>query len=126
MARITTEQMITVTVAPKTATGKPATIDGEVNFVSSDPTVILVERTSATSARCVAITTGVAQITATFDADMDVGESRELSASGALEVIAAEAETAEIVFGTAEANPGTAVSADTGVVTPDAPVTPTE
>lgn len=99
MARITTEQTVSVTVAPKTAAGNPAPIDGAVEFASSDVTVAIVEQLDAVSARVIPVAVGVVQITAVFDADLGEGV-REVEASGALEVVAAEAVTAEIVFGT--------------------------
>lgn len=118
MARLTNEQRVSITVAPKTATGKVAAIDGDVTFVSSDEAVATVTSTGPMSAMVVAVAPGVCQITATFDADLDEGEVRELSASGAVEVVAAEAETAEIVFGEPEPNPGTVIEGGTGEVSP--------
>lgn len=105
MARITNEQQVPVTVAPKTAAGRPAAIDGAVVFSSSDPAVCTVESTGALTAMVTAVAPGVAQITAVFDADLDAGEVREITMTGAVEVVAAEAETGEIVFGTPELTP---------------------
>lgn len=105
MARITNEQQVAVSVAPKTAAGRPAVIDGDVAFASSDPTVATVESTGQLTGLVRAVGPGVAQITAVFDADLDVGEVREITMSGAVEVVAAEAETAEIVFGEPELTP---------------------
>ncbi len=116
MARLTTEQQVTISVAPKTAAGNPAAIDGDVVFTSSDLAVATVESTGPNSALVKAVGLGVAQILASFDADLDVGEFRAVEASGAVEVVGAEAETAEIVFGTPEINTG--VSTGTGPVTP--------
>lgn len=101
MARITTEQKVRVTVQPLTASGKPAKIDGSVKFTSSDEAVASVTAENATSATVVAVAEGAAQIVATFDADLGEGV-REITASGALEVVSPEAESAEIVFGTPE------------------------
>jgi hypothetical protein len=105
MARITTEQQVAVSVAPKTLAGRPAAIDGVVAFSSSDEAVAAVVSTGPTSALVKAVGPGVAQIVAKFDADLDAGELREVTASGAIEVVAAEAETAEITFGTPELTP---------------------
>jgi hypothetical protein len=105
MARITTEQQVTVSVAPKTLAGRPAAIDGDVAFTSSDELVATVTATGPLSALVKAVGPGVAQIVAKFDADLDDGEVREVTASGAIEVVAAEAETAEIVFGAPELTP---------------------
>lgn len=99
MARITTDQQVVVSVAPKTAKGKPAKIDGSVTFTSSDTGVATVTSIDALTATVVAVAEGVAQITASFDADLDEGEVRNVEMSGALEVVAAEATTAEITFG---------------------------
>lgn len=100
--RINTEQKVTVTVAPKTAGGNPAPIDGAVNFTSDNEAVARIEVIDNLSANVVAVGPGAALITATFDADMDEGEDRNITATGAIEVVAAEAETAEIVFGEAQ------------------------
>lgn len=99
--RITTEQRVTVTVVPRTAAGREARIDGPVRFETSDPDALVarLEVLSDTSARLTAAGPGVLQVTATFDADLDEGEVREIMASGVLEVVAAEAEQGEIVFG---------------------------
>lgn len=105
MARLTNEQQVGITVAPKTATGKDAVIDGDVVFTSSDPAVATVTSTGPLAAMVVAVAPGVCQITAVFDADLDVGEVREVTATGAVEVVGAEAETAEIVFGAPEPIP---------------------
>jgi hypothetical protein len=105
MARITTEQQVAVSVAPKTLAGRPAAIDGDVVFASSDEAVATVTSTGPLAALVKAVGPGVAQIVAKFDADLDAGELREITATGAIEVVAAEAETAEIVFGTPELTP---------------------
>ena len=105
MARLTNEQQVAITVAPKTATGKDAVIDGDVVFSSSDEAVATVTSTGPLSAMVVAVAPGVCQILAVFDADLDVGEVPEITATGAVEVVGAEAETAEIVFGTPEPIP---------------------
>lgn len=104
MARITNEEQVSVTVRPLTAHNKPATIDGNVEFASSDPAVATVASTGPLTAMVVAVAAGVCQITASFDADLGTGV-RPVEMSGALEVVGAEATTAEIVFGTPEAQP---------------------
>lgn len=101
MARITTEQRVSVTVQPKTAAGNPARIDGAVEWTSTDPNVATVQSTGPMSAMVVSVGPGVTQILATFDADLGEGV-RAVEMSGALEVVEAEAVTAEIVFGTPE------------------------
>ena len=102
VARINTEQKVKVTVAPKTAGGHDAPIDGAVSFTSHNESVASIEVIDDLSAFVVGVGVGAALITATFDADMDEGENREITATGAIEVVAAEAETAEVVFGEPE------------------------
>jgi hypothetical protein len=107
MARITNEQRIKLSVAPKTAAGRDAKIDGAVTFESSDSILVSIQPIDDLSAYAVANMAtegGAVQITATFDADLGQGV-RTVSASGALEVVRAEAETAEIVFGDPELAP---------------------
>lgn len=104
MARITTEQQIPFAVQPLTEAGRPARIDGEVEFASSDPAVAVVNKTGPNSAIAVSVGAGVSQITAVFDADLGAGV-RPVEMSGALEVVEAEAQRAEIVFGTPELKP---------------------
>lgn len=101
MARLTNEQKVRVTVSPKTGGGHAAKIDGAVKFTSSDESVATVEAIDDTSATVTAVAPGVAQITASFDADLGDGV-REITASGAVEVVEAEAATGEIVFGDPE------------------------
>lgn len=104
MARITTEEQVTVTIAPKTAAGRDARIDGAVEWTSSDPNVATVQSTGPLSAVVRSVGAGVAQILATFDADLGEGV-RPVEMSGALEVVEAEAVRGEIVFGTPELKP---------------------
>lgn len=102
MARLTTEEIVSASVTYLTAKGNPAPIDGAVVWTSSDEAVATVAADPADSknATVTAVAPGVCQITAVADADMDEGETREVTASGAIEVVAAEAQQAEIVFGT--------------------------
>lgn len=104
MARITTEQRIPITVNPLTEAQRPARIDGEVEFASSDEAVATVTKTGPNSALVTSVGAGVAQISASFDADLS-GEVRPVEMTGAVEVVEAEAVTAEITFGTPELKP---------------------
>lgn len=104
MARITTEQQVSITVTPKTAAGRNAVIDGAVDFSSSDPAVATVEATGPLAGLVKAVGPGVAQILASFDADLGEGV-RAVEFTGAIEVVPAEAVSAEIVFGTPETQP---------------------
>lgn len=105
MARITNEQQVSISVVAKTAAGKVAAIDGDVVFTSSDDAVATVVSTGSNTALVKAVGPGASQIVATFDADLDEGEVREIVLSGAVEVVPAEAEQGEIVFGTPELQP---------------------
>lgn len=105
MARITNEQQIPISILPLTATGKPAVIDGDAVFESSDPLVATVTSTGPLSAMVVAVGLGVAQITVSVDADLDEGEVRTLTGSDVVEVVGAEAESFTITFGAPEPIP---------------------
>jgi hypothetical protein len=104
MARITNEQQVSVEVRPLTQAGRPARIDGAVEWSSSDESVATVTSTGPMSALVVSVGPGVAQISAVFDADLGEGV-RPVEMTGALEVVEAEAVTAEIVFGAPELKP---------------------
>lgn len=97
--RLTTEQFAIATLVATTASGNPATLDGEPIMTSSDELIARVERQEDGSFRVIGVSPGVAQITATADADMDEDEIRHIEASGAVEVVAPEAETLELQFG---------------------------
>lgn len=104
MARITNEEQVSVTVVPKTPAGRPARIDGDVEWSSSDTAVATVVPTGPLSARVISVAPGVTQIFAVFDADLGEGV-RPVEMSGALEVVEAEATAGEIVFGAPELKP---------------------
>jgi hypothetical protein len=104
MARITNEQQVSVEVRPLTQAGRPARIDGAVEWASSDTSVATVTSTGAMSALVVSVGPGVTQISAVFDADLGEGV-RPVEMTGALEVVEAEAVTAEIAFGAPELKP---------------------
>lgn len=105
MARLTTEEQVAVSVEPKTAAGRPAAIDGDVVWSSDNEAVATVVSTGPMSATVKSVAKGAAVISATFDADMDEGEVREVVLTGAVEVVDAEAVTGELVFGTPELTP---------------------
>ena len=98
MARITNEQSVNISVTPRTQGGNPAPIDGDVAFSSSDEAVAVILNASGRGCTVKAVGLGAAQITAIFDARLGE-EVVNVTASGALEVVDAEATTAEIVFG---------------------------
>jgi hypothetical protein len=77
------------------AQGNPATVDGEVSWSSSDPTIATVTVDNQNSQRAIVAaaaggTIGQAQITATADADLGEG-TRELITTMDVEVVAGEA-----------------------------------
>lgn len=99
MARLTTEQFFdNVSVAPKTLSGNLAPIDGEVEMASSDEAVVIVEKRGPNLFRVSSGVKGASQVSAVFDADMGEGV-RTIEATGVIEVVDAEAVTAEIIFG---------------------------
>lgn len=111
MARITTEQMVPVTVEPRTARGAVAPIDGDVELTVSDPSVVTVERVSATSFNVKGILTAAVgaipvavQVVASFDADLGTGVV-PVELSGVLEVASPQATTGVLVFGTPVVQP---------------------
>lgn len=104
MARITTEEQVSVVVTPVTPGNHPAKIDGDVTFTSSDESVATVVSTGQFGAMVTAVSKGAAQITATFDADLGEG-LRSIELSGAVEVVDAEAITGVLEFGTPELVP---------------------
>lgn len=98
--RLTTEQSVVVAIVLLTAAGNPAEPDGPATWTSSDPDVATVtpDPSDPTKAVVKAVGPGAAQITATVDADLSEGV-RELTASGVVEVVRAEAQTLQLVFG---------------------------
>lgn len=104
MIRITTEQQIPVQLVPKTASGRDARIDGEVEWTSSDLQVIEVVSTGPLSAIARSVNQGTAQVIAVFDADLGEGV-RPVETSAEVEVVEAEAVSGEIVFGEPELKP---------------------
>jgi hypothetical protein len=103
-----TEQFVVVTVAPKTAHGNPAAIDGDVAFTVDHPELVIIEQQDAETAKLVGVQTasvppeGVSVlVTATFDADLGTGVV-PVVASGALLILSPQAATAEVTFGEAQ------------------------
>ena len=90
MARITTEQQVSVTVRPLTEAQRPARIDGEVEFSTTDALVATVVKTGPNSCDVISQAPGVCQIAAVFDADLGAGV-RPVEMTGAIEVVEPEA-----------------------------------
>lgn len=104
MARITNEEQVSVVVKPVTPGNHPAKIDGDVVFTSSDDTVATVVSTGQFGAMVTAVGVGAAQITAVFDARLG-DEVLNITLSGAVEVVDAEASNGTLEFGTPELQP---------------------
>jgi hypothetical protein len=106
MVEMSEEQVVSAEVAPVTAKGNPATIDGDVVWTVSDPSVVTLEVDASDSkkAKFTALAgDGVrpCDVTAEFDADLGDGV-RTITAIGQIVVKDAEAQTAEITFGQPE------------------------
>jgi len=111
MARITTEQQVSVSVQPQTQALHPAPIDGQVELTVSDPTVVSVTRVDATNFILKGVLTAAigntpvpVQVIASFDADLGDGVT-PVELSGVLEVAAPQATTGVLTFGAPELQP---------------------
>jgi hypothetical protein len=105
--RITNEQEFDIELAPLTAAGRPASVDGDAVFTSSDETLCTVIQTGPLTATVRAVPNaamGAAQVVAKVDADLGDGV-REIVGSLAVEVVPAEAETVELKAGPARLTP---------------------
>jgi hypothetical protein len=105
--RITNEQEFDIELAPLTAAGRPASVDGDAVFTSSDETLCTVIQTGPLTATVRAVPNapmGAAQVVARVDADLGEGV-REIVGSLAVEVVPAEAETVELKAGPARLTP---------------------
>jgi hypothetical protein len=100
---LTDSQKVTLTIAPVTAAGNPAPVDGIPEWGTSDENILTIEpATDGLSAE--AITTGklgTAQITATADAEMDDGVTT-ISGAMTIDVMAGQAVSLGISAGTPE------------------------
>lgn len=99
---ITNEEKILVTLAPTTAAGNPATLDGEPTWTVTEGDATLDVQSGGLSAYLISGEPGASVITVTGDADLDEGEVRELSDVIALNVVAAEAASFGFTAGAAE------------------------
>ena len=98
--RLTTEQFSLIAFVLATALGRPAASDGPPTWASSDETVatVIPDPADPTKATVTAVGPGVAQISVSVDADLGEGV-RTITATGAIEVVLAEAHTIELQFG---------------------------
>lgn len=77
-----TEQQVRVVVSPKTPSGKPAQVEGPVTVEVSSGSAVVSEQPSAEKPNefvFVSDSPGDGQIVVKADADLDVGEVREIS-----------------------------------------------
>lgn len=103
MLILTTVQKCTLTLAPVDAKGNPAALDGVPQWTTSDAAVAsITPAADGLSAVVTALSLGTAQIGVVADADLDSGETRELTGTLDVEVKAAEAVTLGISTGTPE------------------------
>jgi hypothetical protein len=104
MLILTDEQQVSLSLEAKTAAGNPANLDGAPVWSSSNTDVLFLE-VSEDGLTAKAVTTGqlgTVQVSVTADADLDVGEVRELVAVLDVTVVAAEAVSLGIAAGTPE------------------------
>jgi len=101
---LTDEQKVPLVLAPKTAAGNPAALDGAPVWTVSDETVLeLTVSEDGLSASVAAKGLGSAQVSVVADADLDEGETREISGVLDIVVVAAEAASLGISAGVPEA-----------------------
>lgn len=107
MATILTDvQQVSCSLDPRNAKGNPAPLDGVPQWASSNPAVATVEPAAdGLSALVKAVSVGTAQISCVADADLDVGELREITGILDIEVKPSEAVTLGITAGTPETQP---------------------
>lgn len=99
---ITNEEKILVSLAPTTASGNPATLDGEPTWTVTEGDATLDVQAGGMSAYIVSGAPGASTVSVSADADLDAGEVRELSDVIAVNVVAAEAAGLGLTMGTAE------------------------
>jgi hypothetical protein len=93
MYTLPVDHSVSMQVGYTDSRGNPATIDGEVAWESSDPSIIMAEVDETDSTKCRAVpvgTLGQVQITATVDADIGEGV-RELITTCDIKVVGGEA-----------------------------------
>ena len=102
MAVILTDiQKVSCSLDPRNSKGNPAPLDGVPVWASSNEAVATVTAAAdGLTADVTATGVGTAQISVVADADLDVGELREITGLLDVEVKASEAVTLGIVAGT--------------------------
>lgn len=99
---ITNEEKILVSLAPTTAAGNPATLDGAPVWTVTEGDATLEIGEGGLSAYVISGNPGASTITVTADADLDEDEVRELADIIAVNVVAAEAAGLGLTMGAAE------------------------
>jgi hypothetical protein len=101
------DQQVTFTLDPRDRAGNPARLDGVPTWAAENTTVLALEP-SADGLTCVARSTdltGETTVTATCDADLDVGEERIILGVATVVVGSGEAQVVELVAGAPEPKP---------------------
>jgi hypothetical protein len=92
--KLATGMQVGVQVSYVDSKGHPATVDGEVEWSSSDESIVTVTADTADSTKATVVgfgdNVGIAQVTATADADLGQGVRQILTTSD-VEVVAGEA-----------------------------------
>ncbi len=89
-----TQKLVGCAIDPRDSKGNPAPVDGVPQWATSDPAVVTVTPSAdGLSADVVAVGLGTAQVSVVADADLDAGETRELTGTLDVQVKAAEAVT---------------------------------
>lgn len=97
---LTDTQKVGCTIDPRNSKGNPAPVDGVPQWASSNAAVATVTPAAdGLSADVVAVSVGTTQISCVADADLDVGELREITGLLDIEVKASEAVTLGITAG---------------------------
>ena len=88
---ITNEEKILVTLAPLTASGNAANLDGEPTWTVAEGDATIEVQPGGLSAYIISGTPGASTVVVTADADLDAGEVRELGDVIAVTVVEVEA-----------------------------------
>ena len=100
MTTLTNEQKVSITVSPVTASGKPAKIDGQPLWTSSNTQAVTLEvAPDGLSAFAIGVAAGVSTITIAADSDLGAGVV-QISNSVDITVTNAPAASLTITVGT--------------------------